>query len=103
MCSVDALLCWLDNAEQEELRVEQSEHLSNFLQFGEISPAAFPPLAPRVEALVRTRGTPDPQLQSEDQKIPRNTVLPFQEIKHVGPGSACMQLQGLVLASPNNT
>ena len=97
---MDTLLCSLNNAEQEELRVEQSEHLSNFLQFGEISRAAFPPLAPREEALVRTRRTPDPLLQSEDQKIPRNTVLPFQEINQAAFLLLALLLQGLVFASP---
>ena len=46
------LNCLFDNAQQERLRVEQSEHLSNFLHFGEISQGAFPPMAPREEVLV---------------------------------------------------
>ena len=101
---MDALLCLVNNAEQEELRVEQSEHLSNFLQFGEISRAAFPPLAPREEPLVRTRGTPDPLLQSEDQKIPRNTVLPFQEINQAAFLLLALHLQGLLFCqSPKST
>ena len=83
----------------------EREHLSNFLQFGEISRGCISAPGP---AWSRGGSGPDqrdprPPPTIRGRKLPRNTVLPFQEIKHVGPGSASMQLQGLVLASPNNT